>query len=141
MLLLLLVTPIYNYDNGFTVCLTRLKYVLLRGKFTLNIFTTFPPAFPDGPLIPDKLTTGPACIEGCKGRPDGDYQSCKACDVYATCSNEILYDERPCAYGKNNKQPVWDDEKKRCMWKTDTCSGPYPEGGMTELCSCLGTHH
>ena len=48
---------------------------------------------------------------------DGDYQSCLGCDVYATCSNELLYDERPCPANL-----VWDDNAKRCEYESATCS-------------------
>jgi len=65
--------------------------------------------------------TGPTCITSCRGRTNGDYQSCKGCDVYATCSNGLLRDERPCAPGGL----VWDDKKKRCERTSTTCgTGP-----------------
>ena len=58
--------------------------------------------------------------------PDGDYQSCQGCHVYATCSNEILYDNRPCP-----ADLVWDDNAKRCEWISTTCSDG---GGSGKLC-------
>ena len=65
-------------------------------------------------------TSGP-CISSCKGMPNGDYQSCKGCHVYATCSNGDIYDNRPCPANL-----VWDDNKKRCEWTSDTCHGTDP---------------
>ena len=57
------------------------------------------------------------CISSCAGLSDGDYQSCQGCQVYATCSNERLYDNRLCPAGL-----VWDDNLKRCEWVSTTCS-------------------
>ncbi|XP_046337517.2 uncharacterized protein LOC124119147 [Haliotis rufescens] len=56
------------------------------------------------------------CIAACSGRPNGDYQSCNGCDVYATCANGYLYDNRPCVAGT-----VWDDTLKRCEMTSTTC--------------------
>ena len=68
----------------------------------------------------DPTGTGASCITSCNGRSNGDYQSCIGCDVYATCSNGYLYDERPCAPGGL----VWDDNVKRCEWESATCTQP-----------------
>ena len=58
----------------------------------------------------------PPCVSSCTGMPDGDYQSCNGCNVYVTCSNEIIHDDRPCPDGL-----VWDDNLKRCEWESTTC--------------------
>ena len=57
------------------------------------------------------------CVASCQGMPDGDYQSCDGCDVYVTCFNEVIYKNRPCPANL-----VWDDNIKRCEWKSDTCT-------------------
>ncbi|XP_071111191.1 uncharacterized protein [Haliotis cracherodii] len=56
------------------------------------------------------------CISACSGRPSGDYQSCNGCNVYATCANGYMYDNRPCVAGT-----VWDDTLKRCEMTSSTC--------------------
>ena len=65
-----------------------------------------------------------SCVSDCKGMQNGDYQSCLGCDVYATCSNELLYDNRPCP-----ADLVWDDDKKRCEYESDTCSESGGDNG------------
>jgi len=57
------------------------------------------------------------CISSCEGREDGEYQSCNGCNVYVTCSNGRIYDNRPCPGSL-----VWDDVIKRCEFKSQTCS-------------------
>ena len=47
---------------------------------------------------------------------DGDYQSCKGCDVYVSCVGGKKYDNRPCAANL-----VWDDYKKICASTSTTC--------------------
>ena len=82
------------------------------------------------------------CVSSCEGVPNGDYQSCLGCNVYATCSNEILYDNRPCP-----ADLVWDDNKKRCEYTSTTCSSGGSNGNCVSSCvgvangdyqSCLG---
>lgn len=66
--------------------------------------------------------TGPVCVTSCEGRKDGDYQSCRGCNVYATCANGILYDERQCTPSAPGAPPlVWDDTLKRCEYNSETC--------------------
>ena len=55
-------------------------------------------------------------MSSCSGVSDGDYMSCQGCNVYATCSNGLLYDGRPCPANL-----VWDDNLKRCEWESTTC--------------------
>merc|ERR1712038_205391 len=57
------------------------------------------------------------CVSSCKSMKDGDYQSCKRCDGFVKCANELLF-EMDCAEGGL----VWDDQIKRCKWKSSTCS-------------------
>ena len=71
------------------------------------------------------------CVDSCTGMPDGNYQSCHGCNVFATCSNGLLYDKRPCPAGL-----VWDDNKKRCEWKSDTCTRDPITGNCVS--SCIG---
>ncbi|WAR04109.1 hypothetical protein MAR_019478 [Mya arenaria] len=54
--------------------------------------------------------------EDCQDVPNGDYQSCRSCYVYITCSNGVPLDERNCPWFL-----VWDDVKKRCLWGSGTC--------------------
>ena len=58
-----------------------------------------------------------ACIKSCEGLSSGNYQSCGGCDVYATCSNGQLIDNRPCSVGTE-----WDDEIKNCVFSSNTCT-------------------
>ena len=60
------------------------------------------------------------CITSCTGLPNGDYQSCLGCHVYASCSNGVMYDGRPCPAGL-----VWDDNVKRCEWTSTTCGSEH----------------
>ena len=62
------------------------------------------------------------CVNDCKGKPNGNYQSCKGCSGFVTCANEILY-EQSCAGNL-----VWDDRKKTCAEKSGTCSTTISEG-------------
>ncbi len=59
----------------------------------------------------------PTCITDCDGLPDGDYQSCRGCHIYASCVSGILYDYRPC----NPLGLQWDDNTKRCETVSTTC--------------------
>nr|KAG5691224.1 hypothetical protein BaRGS_019435 [Batillaria attramentaria] len=52
-------------------------------------------------------TTGPICITSCVGRPNGDYQSCFGCSVYASCVGGMIINNRACPGGT-----VWDDGLK-----------------------------
>ena len=58
------------------------------------------------------------CVKKCKNKADGDYQSCKGCHVYLSCSNEVIYDERPCPTDE-----LWDDKYKDCLPTSATCYG------------------
>merc|ERR1712193_529968 len=61
--------------------------------------------------------TGKRCISDCEGRANGDYQSCLGCDVYASCSEGIFTDNRPCP----DEGTVWDDKLKKCLFNSNTC--------------------
>ncbi|WAR19825.1 hypothetical protein MAR_001663 [Mya arenaria] len=56
------------------------------------------------------------CIKSCDGVQDGDYKSCIGCNVYASCSGDVLYDNRPCPGTLQ-----WDDNLKRCDYSSTTC--------------------
>ena len=56
------------------------------------------------------------CVSSCAGLPSGDYQSCDGCGVYVTCSYGRIFPDRPCPGGLK-----WDDNLKRCDWKSRTC--------------------
>ena len=81
-------------------------------------------------------TCGPGfggCVHECGPLLDGNYQSCKGCHVYVTCSNGENHDNRPCPNGL-----IWDDLRKRCVSHSTTCK---PTGALAKpICvtSCLG---
>lgn len=56
------------------------------------------------------------CIQNCKHVRNGYYHSCKGCNVYATCANGRIYDNRPCP-----SNLLWNDLIKRCDWESSTC--------------------
>ncbi|XP_061194688.1 A disintegrin and metalloproteinase with thrombospondin motifs adt-2-like [Saccostrea echinata] len=61
-------------------------------------------------------TSTTVCVKDCKGRKNGDYQSCSTCNGFIKCSNSKLH---------NFKCPgstVWDDKSKRCEWTSTTCN-------------------
>ena len=66
------------------------------------------------------------CTRTCTGLPDGDYQSCSGCHVYATCSQGHLHDDRPCPRGL-----VWDDSMKRCLRTSPTCGLQRTSSGVS----------
>ena len=55
------------------------------------------------------------CKKKC-GRRNANFQSCKGCEMYVTCSNGVMYDGQVCPGGL-----VWDSAKKRCEWNSSTC--------------------
>ncbi|KAI0215187.1 hypothetical protein LSAT2_032773 [Lamellibrachia satsuma] len=51
--------------------------------------------------------TGSACIWNCAGKTTGDYQSCRGCHVYASCTTAgNLVDNSPCPANL-----VWNDNE------------------------------
>ena len=58
------------------------------------------------------------CIRDCRGKKDGDYQSCRGCSVYASCTGGRIIDDRPCPANL-----VWDDVNKYCDYTSPTCDG------------------
>lgn len=62
-----------------------------------------------------------SCITSCESLPDGDYQSCLSCQVYASCFGGQFIDNRPCPAGLS-----WDNEKKECVLESSTCEGQTP---------------
>ncbi|XP_055996160.1 uncharacterized protein LOC125647711 [Ostrea edulis] len=61
------------------------------------------------------ITVG-LCVDDCTNVDDGDYQSCRTCHGYITCSNQLIF-RRNCS----DSFLVWDDILKRCEWNSDTC--------------------
>ena len=57
------------------------------------------------------------CVSTCKGKEDGNYQSCLGCNVFATCASGYITDNRPCP-----ANTVWDDHLKECSQTSSTCS-------------------
>jgi len=76
------------------------------------------------------------CVSSCTGIEDGNYQSCQTCTGYITCSNDYFFD-MPCAL----ENTFWDDNFKRCEYKTDTCSlaAPQPEEPTDEEATCVSS--
>ena len=60
----------------------------------------------------DILDASVSCVESCDAVADGDYMSCLGCDVYLTCTNEIMIDNRTCPL-----QLIWNDSRKRCDYR------------------------
>lgn len=56
------------------------------------------------------------CVNSCIGRTDGNYQSCHSCNVYVSCSGNIIVDHRPCP-----EYLFWDDNCKQCVQFSPTC--------------------
>ena len=58
------------------------------------------------------------CVSSCSGKPDGDYQSCRNCNEYATClSGKYFVRNCPPAH----VILVWDDTVKTCRYTSNTC--------------------
>ncbi|BFZ07479.1 hypothetical protein BsWGS_10518 [Bradybaena similaris] len=68
------------------------------------------------------------CVRSCDGLQSGSYQSCTSCHMFATCSEGVLYDNRPCPAAL-----LWDDVSKRCEVSSTTCQAPH-----TCVSSCDG---
>ena len=69
------------------------------------------------------------CIKRCSRLPDGDYQSCVGCDVYASCVAGRIYNNRPCPEGLH-----WDDNNKICDNKpSSTCLCKFTTSSATGL--------
>jgi len=103
------------WDNKYKICLTSSNTCEDDSKFHPD---------PSHPLVTDEPTSKPEtttsnpenCISSCKNMADGNYQSCKGCNVFASCSGGRLIDSRPCAANL-----VWDDMVKQCIYKSSTC--------------------
>ncbi len=80
----------------------------------LRLFSLF--CFPGAPAR-NSVTDNHTCVSSCLGVANGDYHSCRGCHFYATCSNEIIYDNRRCP-----SNLVWDDILKRCEYTSYTCN-------------------
>lgn len=98
-----------------------------------EIKTTAPNFFPDpvstgsttSPInnatqgLGNSTVTSP-CVRSCDGLQSGSYQSCTSCNMFATCSEGVLYDNRPCPASL-----LWDDVSKRCEVSSTTCQAPH----------------
>ena len=76
------------------------------------------------PLSAHATSMGNKCVLDCYSMPDGDYQSCKTCGRFVSCSNGRYYD-MPCP-----PDYVWDDNKKRCSWESKTCPCVWDCSGL-----------
>ena len=113
--------------HGYTIPTNILIFHFLFGRWSdvincvwsnssLSTGTTTGGSSP--PAVRVVISTGSNCVSDCTGKADGDYQSCTSCNVYVTCSNERLIDNRPCA--PSTPALVWDDNKKRCEYSSPT---------------------
>jgi len=110
------------WDNKYKICLTSSNTCEDDGKFHPDPSHPNPshPQITDAPNY-EETTESPTskpekCISSCKNMADGNYQSCKGCNVFASCSGGRLIDSRPCAANL-----VWDDMVKQCVYKSSTC--------------------
>ena len=86
------------------------------------------------PTLSESCTsTGVFCVTDCSGLDDGDYQACDTCRSYVSCSGGAAVLTRPCPRwgssessddddSSSEKYLVWDDDYKRCDWKSTTCT-------------------
>ncbi len=67
-------------------------------------------------------TDRPVCLEdvpdACKDHKNGNYASCKGCELFVSCSNGI-YTLMECPH-----KLQWDDDKRQCEYESTTC-GKY----------------
>ncbi|ELU17639.1 hypothetical protein CAPTEDRAFT_209071 [Capitella teleta] len=68
-----------------------------------------------------KCVSGTNGISSCVELPDGDYASCVSCEMYASCVNGEMIDQRICATDGNGKRTVWNEAEKRCDFDSDFC--------------------
>ncbi|KAK2161672.1 hypothetical protein NP493_1567g00014 [Ridgeia piscesae] len=61
--------------------------------------------------------TGPRGIIDCFNRPDGHWQHCCYCDLYASLAHGGMFFHRRCEVGGT----VWDDKEHKCLGKSCTC--------------------
>ena len=61
------------------------------------------------------VSTG-ACIISCSGLRDGNYQSCRGCDIYERCTGADNPEIQSCESGK-----VWDNKRGGCTTRSSTC--------------------
>ena len=61
-------------------------------------------------------------MSSCVGMTDGDYQSCNDCEVFVSCSNENITDNRSCPLGNDGRRLRWDDNTKTCERESQTCN-------------------
>jgi hypothetical protein len=129
--------PPLNWDDNFKICnYTSTTCVCKKVTEELHSskFTEISAEPSVGVTKQDCRTTGERCIRSCSGLKDGDYQSCHNCDVYASCTNGTMRDDRPCAPAKPRLN--WDDISKRCLYSSRTCRcyrGIFPLSGISNV--------
>ena len=64
------------------------------------------------------------CIKSCKGRTDGNYQSCFTCGGFISCLNDITYN-MSCMPSFPDRPILWDNIKGRCDYNSITCDPSY----------------
>ncbi|KAI0220961.1 hypothetical protein LSAT2_027588 [Lamellibrachia satsuma] len=75
--------------------------------------------------------TGPHGILDCYNRPDGHFQHCCYCDLYASCANGGMFFHRRCEIGGT----VWDDVEHKCLGKSCTCKREHRFYCLVTRCS------
>ncbi|XP_048250928.1 mucin-2-like isoform X4 [Haliotis rufescens] len=83
---------------------------------TTTTSSTVPPTTPT-PTKPGVQMPQPwPCVSDCNGVPNGDYQSCRGCNIYITCSSGLTYDGFKCP-----ASTVWNNDAKYCDYTSPTC--------------------
>ncbi len=66
------------------------------------------------------------CVDNCAEKEDGDYMSCSSCQVFATCSNGELHDDRPCGTCTDKGCPLeFDAGLDRCVYAGNSTTCEY----------------
>ncbi|XP_048250925.1 mucin-2-like isoform X1 [Haliotis rufescens] len=82
---------------------------------TTTTSSTVPPTTPT-PTKPVQMPQPWPCVSDCNGVPNGDYQSCRGCNIYITCSSGLTYDGFKCP-----ASTVWNNDAKYCDYTSPTC--------------------
>lgn len=64
------------------------------------------------------------CIKSCKGRTDGNYQSCFTCGGFISCLSDITYN-MSCMPSFQDRPILWDNIRGRCEYNSITCDPSY----------------
>jgi hypothetical protein len=106
-------------DNGLWMdrdCDEKHPVICQRGSFLLHPLTLLI-------LFLIACVSGLLGIPTCEGLRDGDYASCVSCDMFASCVDDEMIDERICAAAVEGGRTVWNDAEKKCDYTTDLCRG------------------